>query len=208
MLKSNFVEKKKWLLLTMVFVLVFSVSAGPVSALASPNEVDYFDESISEDDEKVLEDALQLVENAPDNLLKENKESELLDWMITNANTDELKSELEEKKIVSDVTSNSPIQPQSVYTCAKGIASSIVQLAVPASKLLKVKKIIKKAGGAKKFATKLIKSYNTYKKKKGYTKTKAMKAAIKKVGKGAGPGAIDALLTFLGVDAFVNGCLK
>ena len=55
MLKSNFVEKKKWLLLTMVFVLVFSVSAVHVSALDSPNEVDYFDESISEDDEKVLE---------------------------------------------------------------------------------------------------------------------------------------------------------
>lgn len=33
-----------------------------------------------------------------------------------------------------------------------------------------------------------------------------MKASVKKASKGASPGVIDGLLTFLGVDDFVDGC--
>jgi len=188
----------------MALVLMFSFSAGSATSVSANETEGTYDALISEEDVEILEDALQLIEHMPEELLEEGKEEERLDWMIDYTDNDELKSEI----VLAKKMQNASVQPMGVYSCAKGIASAIVQLAVPVTKITKLKKVIKAAGGTKQFASKLMKYYKVYNQKQGYTKRQAMKKAIERVGKGHGPDVIDAMLSFLGVDAFVNGCLK
>lgn len=166
LIKRFLMNQSKSLIVTLVFVLGFSFSLGPASgALASGNKEDN-DNSISKEDEKIIEDSLTLLEEAPDELLEEGKSKERLDWMIENAETEELKNELKTgKKALEErdsADSDSSAELQSVGSCAKGIASAIVQVSVPVTKLAKMKKIISKAGGAKKFASKIQKYYKKY----------------------------------------------
>ncbi|MDU9690172.1 MULTISPECIES: hypothetical protein [Priestia] len=187
---------------------------------ASNGELEFLDaedmdknEVYTEDDLATLEEGLSLIESLPDELATEDTTVERLDWMIDNTEDSELQSALvaEKEKITNTVP---VIAAFSAGKCARGIATAIAQNAVPIAKILKIKKAVKVAGGTARFANKLVQSYDYYSriKKPGsrvakYSKTTAMKLALKKTAK-ATPDAFDALYALLGIDSFINGCLK
>lgn len=187
---------------------------------ASNGELEFLDaedmdnvDVYTDDELATMEEGFSLIESLPDELATEDKTVERLDWMIDNTDDSELQSALiaEKQKLTNEVP---VIVAFSAWKCAKGIATAIAQNAVPIAKVLKIKKAIKVAGGTAKFANKLVQSYDYYSRirKPGsrvakYSKTTAMKLALKKTAR-ATPDAFDALYALLGIDSFINGCLK
>lgn len=187
---------------------------------ASNGELEFLDaedmdnvDVYTDDELATMEEGFSLIESLPDELATEDKTVERLDWMIDNTDDSELQSALiaEKQKLPNEVP---VIAAFSAWKCAKGIATAIAQNAVPIAKVLKIKKAIKVAGGTAKFANKLVQSYDYYSRirKPGsrvakYSKTTAMKLALKKTAR-ATPDAFDALYALLGIDSFINGCLK
>src|SRR5699024_5199381 len=121
----------------MALVLMFSFSAGSATSVSANEAEGTYDALISEEDVEILEDALQLNEHIPEELLEESKDEERLEWMIEYTDNDELNSEI----VLAKIMQNASVQPMGVYSSAKGIASAIVQLAVPVTKITKLKKV-------------------------------------------------------------------
>ncbi|WP_053073766.1 hypothetical protein [Bacillus sp. LL01] len=197
-----------------VMALIVTLMVSSIQGVAKAEELTANPETVQEGtdpDFALLEEALLLVEKIPEELLTEEATLERLEWMITNAGNVELKAALQ-NELQNIVMPEPMFRSASAWECAKGIGYAIAQNAVPITKLLKVKQAIKAAGGATKFANKLVENYDNYRsiRKPGsrvskYTKTEAMKLAIKKTANTT-PDVFDALFAFLGVDTVKKNC--
>lgn len=90
-------------------------------------------------------------------------------------------------------------------TCAGAIVVALISNGLAIGKILKIKAAIKAAGGAKKFATKVIKQFKKYK-EKGDSNKEAIKKAIDDAAEGAGSDTVKALLEFFSINAVLSAC--
>lgn len=200
------------------FVLSFVLLLGLISPSITLADTRHGDLISGEDFLTSMDiDALTLIENMPDELLTDDsKETYIkrLDWMIENATDQSLiQFFTHQKYTLTDSNVGISVTPRyDVWKCVTGVAKSLVTTAVPVSKILKIKKAIKLAGGTKKFVDKFSKAYKKYsnqkvKGKKKYTKTEAAKKAMKDATK-TSPELLDAALAIVGIDSFIDGCIQ
>lgn len=92
-----------------------------------------------------------------------------------------------------------------VVTCAGAIVVALVSNGLGFLKILKIRAALKAAGGAKKFASTVIKAYKKFK-RAGKSSRDAVRAAVAEAGGKGGGEAVKALLEFFSINAVLSAC--
>lgn len=140
--------------------------------------------SLENVDQQELTQFLTTVENIPDSVL---------------AKGDKATNEYIQKE-----NSNLTTSERGAVGCASAIGLAIASNAFSAAKIAKVKEVLKAAGGAKTFATKLVPAYKEG--RKTMSKKDAAVSAVKTAGSAAGPQALSAAIGFFSVGQVYSDC--
>ena len=142
--------------------------------------------SLEHVDEQELTQFLTTVENIPDSVL---------------AKGDKATNEYIQKENTNLTTSD-----RGAVGCASAIGLAIAGNAFSASKITKVKEVLKAAGGAKTFAKKLVPAYK--KARKSMSRKNAAISAVKQAGSAASPQALSAAIGFFSVGEVYSQCFE
>lgn len=93
-----------------------------------------------------------------------------------------------------------------VVGCVSVIGLAIASNAFSDAKIAKVKEVLKDAGGAKTFATKLVPEYKEA--RKTMSKQDAAVSTVKTAGNASGPQALSAAIGFFSVGQVYSACLN
>lgn len=227
---------KKILLLTMVMTMVLSLfSIDSSKDMVSANEVEsnnlqdeliglFQDEIVDKSTEELLRaeeefaEMVRLLTIMPDEYAGIDISLPKLDWLIANTELEYMKVKFETDRFNYNKylrgTTKGEVSLFSFTSCLKGIGEAIVYNAIPAAKLLKIKKIVSASGGSLKFANKVLGKYIKYtgEKKKNsrvrkYTNKQAFKKSLEDVNKQFPHlNAMDGLLELLSVKSIKDGC--
>lgn len=198
----KFTKKIIFCLISLALILSITDWSKMSKASAEIEEVQ-IDENFTE-----LEAALSAIENLPNDVIEEAKEENDTDIVIEYLQ-EYTEGYLDEETEISFVKgeNNTLVVSAGVVGCSVAIVEGIVSLALPISKLTKLKRIISDLGGAVSAASKLKSAYTTAR-QAGKTKKVAVKTAVKKVSNKLGTNAVDLLLTLTGVGNVYSSCFE
>lgn len=146
----------------------------------------------------------------PDGISLENvNQEELTQFLTTIENIPDsvlAKGDKATNEYIQKENSNLMVSERGAVGCASAIGLAIASNVFSAAKIAKVKEVIKAAGGAKTFATKLVPAYKKARKTMG--KKDASIKAVKEAGSAASPEALSAAIGFFGVGQVYSACFE
>lgn len=98
------------------------------------------------------------------------------------------------------------IAPRGPIGCGIAVTVAIASNAFAVAKIAKIRSAIKAAGGAQKFATKAIDSFNYAKNTLGKSNSEAISYASRKAASAGGEDLVNALVDFLSLSAVAEDC--
>lgn len=146
--------------------------------------------NIEEVSEQELEELLVSIEKIPDDVLAQGDEA-TNEWLSNDLG----------------LNSSGEVTTFGVVGCTSAIGLAIASNAFAASKIAKVKEVIKAAGGARTFATKLNSSYKKLR-SDGVSRSSAANQAVREAGSAAGPQALSAAVGFFSVGQVYSACFE
>lgn len=145
-------------------------------------------------------DILSAIENVPEELILQGDETAIAEWFEETSGI--------ETRVVNGVLRFNPFGNQlsfNVFTCVGAIGVAIVSNGIPLTKILKVKKFIDQFGGTTKFV-KSVKYWYDYYRDAKYSRTGALKQAVKKVSDRTASSTQEALLDFFHISTVIGAC--
>ncbi|WP_155260581.1 hypothetical protein [Staphylococcus delphini] len=160
--------------------------------------------------EQTIQSSQENGSDIPDGISLENvNQEELTQFLTTVENIPDsvlAKGDKATNEYIQKENSNLMTSERGAVGCASAIGLAIASNVFSAAKIAKVKEVIKAAGGAKTFATKLVPAYK--KARETMSKKDAAVSAVKTAGSAAGPQALSAAIGFFSVGQVYSACFE
>ncbi|UXU27415.1 hypothetical protein MUA13_13635 (plasmid) [Staphylococcus aureus] len=186
------------------------VTLSSIALLVGFGSTSYVEANEVSNVKQVTQSSQETGSDIPDGISLENvDQQELTQFLTTVENIPDsvlAKGDKATNEYIQKENSNLTTSERGAVGCASAIGLAIASNAFSAAKIAKVKEVLKAAGGAKTFATKLVPAYKEA--RKTMSKKDAAVSAVKTAESAAGPQALSAAIGFFSVGQVYSECFE